>query len=106
MKLKDTNGQYLWVTAGLAHSAASPTSPTRCSAPDLPVRVRAEHVHDRPVRRHRRRLLEVRHRRRLSLQFQRLIELYAATNQVGYIGRLESDGMPLLEEAFARVKLA
>lgn len=42
-----------------------------------------------------------------SLQFelQRLDELYAETNQVGLIGRWESDGMPVLEEAFARVKL-
>lgn len=36
---------------------------------------------------------------------QRLVELYAATNQVGLIGRIESDGMPVLGEAFARVKL-
>lgn len=42
----------------------------------------------------------------LQLEFQRLDELYAATNQVGFIGRLESDGMPVLEEAFVRVKLA
>jgi HK97 family phage major capsid protein len=43
-----------------------------------------------------------------SLQFsiQRLVELYAATNQVGLIGRYEGDGMPVLAEAFARVKLA
>jgi HK97 family phage major capsid protein len=43
-----------------------------------------------------------------SLQFgiQRLNELYAETNQVGFIGRLETDGMPVLEEAFVRVKLA
>lgn len=41
----------------------------------------------------------------LSMRLQRLNELYAATNQVGFIGRLESDGMPVLEEAFARVKL-
>lgn len=41
----------------------------------------------------------------LSMRIQRLNELYAATNQVGFIGRLESDGMPVLEEAFARVKL-
>lgn len=43
-----------------------------------------------------------------SLQFgiQRLNELYAATNQVGFIGRMESDGAPILGEAFARVKLA
>ena len=40
------------------------------------------------------------------MQIQRLVELYAATNQVGFIGRMELDGMPVLEEAFVRVKLA
>jgi hypothetical protein len=34
-----------------------------------------------------------------------LQELYAETNQIGLIGRLESDAMPVLEEAFVRVKL-
>lgn len=42
----------------------------------------------------------------LQLQIQRLVELYAATNQIGYIGRFETDGQPVLAEAFARVKLA
>jgi len=42
----------------------------------------------------------------LGMEMQRLVELYAATNQVGFIGRMESDGMPVLEEAFVRVKLA
>jgi HK97 family phage major capsid protein len=42
----------------------------------------------------------------LAMQVQRLNELYAATNQVGFIGRMELDGAPVLEEAFARVKLA
>ena len=42
----------------------------------------------------------------LSMRLQRLNELFAATNQIGFIGRLESDGMPVLQEAFARVKLA
>lgn len=42
----------------------------------------------------------------LTLEFQMLSELYAESNQVGLIGRLESDGMPVLEEAFVRVKLA
>jgi HK97 family phage major capsid protein len=41
----------------------------------------------------------------LMFELQRLDELYAETNQVGMIGRWESDGMPILEEAFARVKL-
>lgn len=41
----------------------------------------------------------------LDLQIQRLVELYAETNQTGFIGRYEGDGMPVLAEAFARVKL-
>ncbi len=42
----------------------------------------------------------------LNMQIQRLNELYAETNQVGFIGRKETDAMPVLENAFARVKLA
>lgn len=42
----------------------------------------------------------------LDVQIQRLVELYAETNQTGFIGRKETDGMPVLAEAFARVKLA
>ena len=42
----------------------------------------------------------------LDMQVQRLVELYAETNQTGFIGRLETDGMPVLGEAFVRVKLA
>ncbi len=42
----------------------------------------------------------------LNMEIQVLTELYAATNQNGYILRKESDGMPVLEEAFARVTLA
>ncbi len=41
----------------------------------------------------------------LQLEIQVLNELYSRTNQFGYIGRLETDGMPVLEEAFVRVKL-
>lgn len=42
----------------------------------------------------------------LNMQVQRLVELYAETNQTGFIGRQETDGMPVLEEAFIRVTLA
>jgi hypothetical protein len=35
-----------------------------------------------------------------------LDELFAATNQVGLVIRSETDGMPVLAEAFARVTLA
>ena len=41
----------------------------------------------------------------LVMEFQRLVEKYAATNQVAIVGRMESDGMPVLEEAFVRVTL-
>ncbi len=41
----------------------------------------------------------------LGLSIQVLTELYAEANQIGYIGRLEADGMPVLEEAFARITL-
>ena len=41
----------------------------------------------------------------LNLQIQALLELYAETNQDGFILRQEADGMPVLAEAFARVKL-
>jgi len=41
----------------------------------------------------------------LDLAIQVLIELYAATNQNGYHARYEGDGMPVLSEAFVRVKL-
>jgi HK97 family phage major capsid protein len=38
----------------------------------------------------------------LDVQFQRLLELYAASNQTGFIARMETDGMPVLAEAFVR----
>jgi HK97 family phage major capsid protein len=41
----------------------------------------------------------------LDMEMQRLVELFAANNQLGLIGRLESDGMPALGEAFVRIKL-
>lgn len=41
----------------------------------------------------------------LDMQIQRLVELYAGSNQIGLIARTETDGMPVLAEAFARVKL-
>jgi HK97 family phage major capsid protein len=41
----------------------------------------------------------------LQMELLRLVELFAATNQIGIIGRLESDGMPVLAEAFVRVTM-
>jgi len=42
----------------------------------------------------------------LQMTLQVLNELYAETNQRGYIARYEGDGQPMLAEAFARVKVA
>lgn len=42
-----------------------------------------------------------------SLEFaiQVLVELYARTNENSYLGRAETDGMPVLEEAFVRLQM-
>ena len=40
----------------------------------------------------------------LTLTLQRLVELFALTNQTAFIGRLETDAMPVIEEAFVRLK--
>lgn len=42
----------------------------------------------------------------MTLEMQRVSELFALTNQDGFIGRLKLDGMPVLEKAFARIQLA
>lgn len=41
----------------------------------------------------------------LEMEIQVVDQLYAETNQIGYIGRAEVDGMPVLSEAFARLQL-
>ncbi|MDE2022398.1 MAG: phage major capsid protein [Patescibacteria group bacterium] len=41
----------------------------------------------------------------LAMRIQRLAELYAATAQVGFILRKETDGMPVLSQAFSRLQL-
>jgi HK97 family phage major capsid protein len=41
----------------------------------------------------------------LLMEIQVLMELYARTNQVDYITRIETDGAPVVEAAFSRVKL-
>jgi HK97 family phage major capsid protein len=42
----------------------------------------------------------------LALRVKRLNELYALTSEVGFIFDKETDGMPVLSEAFARIKTA
>lgn len=40
-----------------------------------------------------------------NFSVQRLNELNARNNKIGFIGRAECDGMPVMEEAFSRIKL-
>ncbi len=108
MKLKDTNGQYLWVTAAVAAQRG-----LAADQPDTLIGAGvylSEYVPNTFTTGKyvgivgdfsRYAIVDS-----LAMQFQRLIELYAATNQIAYIGRIETDGMPVLEEAFARVTLA
>lgn len=42
----------------------------------------------------------------LALRIKRLNELFAATGEVGFLFELEFDGMPVLSEAFSRIKTA
>jgi HK97 family phage major capsid protein len=42
----------------------------------------------------------------IGLEIQRLVELYAATNQVGFMYRAKNDAAPMKAEAFVRVKLS
>lgn len=99
-KLKDTQGLYVW-KAGLSDSPdtilelpfiASEFAPNTLTANQY-VGMLGDwtfyHIADS-----------------LAMEVQRLVELYAEANQVGYIGRLETDGMPVLEEAFVRLKVA
>lgn len=41
----------------------------------------------------------------MGMEIQRLNELFAATSQIGFIGRMWVDGAPVLESAFARIKV-
>lgn len=42
----------------------------------------------------------------LTIEIQVLTELFAATNQTAFVIRCELDAMPVISEAFARLKLA
>ena len=42
----------------------------------------------------------------MDMEMQRVMELYSQTRQIGLHAWLETDGMPVLSEAFVRVTLA
>lgn len=100
-KLKDGDGQYLWqasVTAGqpdmllgspVAMSEYAPNTMTTGQYVGILGDFRYYWIVDA-----------------MDFGIQRLTELFALSNQVGLIARAACDGAPVLEEAWARVKLA
>lgn len=100
-KLKDANGQYLW-ERGIASdrpdtildlpylmSEFAPSSITTGNYVALLGDLQYYYIADS-----------------LQLRIQVLVEKYALENKIGYIARMETDGMPALTEAFARLKMA
>lgn len=100
MKLKDNNGQYIWqqsIQAGapslllgdpINESEYAPSTFTTGLYVGLYGNLRDYWIVDS-----------------LSMEIQVLMELYARTNQVDYLTRVETDGMPVKPNSFARVKL-
>ena len=99
-KLKDGNGQYLW-QPGIQGGA-----PDRIL--DMPYTLSEYAPNTMTTGLYVAMLGDYRYywiAEALDMQLQRLSELYAETNQTGFIGRMEVDGMPVLEEAFVRVTM-
>jgi HK97 family phage major capsid protein len=99
-KMKDTNGAYTWV-AGFAG-----TPGTVC---DRPYQV-VEHANAWATTANTYLAVfgdmsQYWIAESAGVSIQRLDELYAANNQIGYIMRREVDGMPVQAEAFARLKM-
>jgi HK97 family phage major capsid protein len=99
-KLKDTDGQYLWNVSRVAGEPdrilgkpvlQSEFAPNTVAASAY-VGMIADYSYYWIVD-------------SMDLVIQRLVELYAETNQTGFIGRLFSDGAPVLAEAFTRLQL-
>lgn len=100
-KLKDGNGQYLWqpgIQGGVPNtildtpyemSEYAPNTFTTAQYVGIIGDFRFYWIADA-----------------LNLTIQRVVELYAEQDATGFIGRAEADGMPVLEEAFVRAKLA
>jgi len=106
-KLKDSNGQYIWAPGGIGQASLSVGQPDTIL--ELPFYT-SEYV---PNTFSSALYVGILGDWRfywiadaLDLTVQRLVELYARSNQIGFIGRKETDGMPVLAEAFARVKLS
>lgn len=105
-KLKDQNQQYIWAPGAIGLASLAVGSPDKIL--DLPFYMSEYAPNTFTAALYVGILGDWRYywiADALDLTVQRLVELYARTNQVGYIGRLETDGMPVLGEAFARLIL-
>ena len=99
-KLKDSTGQYLW-SPGIAGSQPA-------TILDIPYVVSEFAPNDVSAGKYVAILGDFSFywiAESLELQVQRLTELYAERNMVGFIARREVDGMPVLGEAFVRYKV-
>lgn len=103
-KLKDTNGQYIWAPGGIGQASLSVDQPDTIL--ELPFHLSEFAPSTIATGLYTIALGDFSFywiADALDMQIQRLDELYAETNQVGFIGRLETDGMPVLEDAFRRL---
>jgi len=106
-KLKDANGQYLWSPAGMIGQAGL-SQDQHDSILDLPLDMSEYCPNTFTSGLYIGILADWSHywiAEALSMQLQRLVELYAVSNQTGYIARAEVDGAPVLEEPFTRIIL-
>lgn len=105
-KLKDSNGQYIWAPGGIGQASLSVGQPDTIL--DLPFYMSEYAPNTFTAALYVGILGDWRFywiADALDITVQRLVELYARTNQIGFIGRKETDGMPVLGEAFARLIL-
>jgi HK97 family phage major capsid protein len=106
VKLKDGNGQYLWNVGGYISPLTGKRANTLCGFPVMQseyapstfstnayIAVLGDFSFYRIVE-------------TMDLEIQRLIELFAATGQIGFLSRKFLDGAPVLAAAFSRLKLA
>lgn len=106
-KLKDSNGQYIWAPGGIGQASLAVDQPDTIL--ELPFHLSEFAPSTIATGLYTVALGDFSYywiADALDMQIQRLDELYAETNQVGFIGRLETDGMPVLEDAFRRLKQA
>jgi HK97 family phage major capsid protein len=99
-KLKDSNGQYLWapgIAGGQPDTILSkPFFQSEYAPNDISTGKYVGIIGD---------FQYYWYVDALDFAIQRLVELYAETNQTGFIGRYEGDGQPVMGEAFARIKM-